>query len=42
LAEAAARLKQAQTAYQAEIEKGKSGTSEKPKDPGKDSSGSKQ
>jgi pilus assembly protein CpaC len=42
LAEAAARLKQAQAAYQAEIEKGKSGTTEKPKDPGKDSSGSKQ
>ncbi len=41
LAEAAARLKQAQSAYQAEIEKGKGGT-EKPKDPGKDSSGSKQ
>jgi pilus assembly protein CpaC len=41
LAEAAARLKQAQSAYQAEIEKGKGG-SEKPKDPGKDSSGSKQ
>jgi pilus assembly protein CpaC len=38
LAEAAARLKQAQAAYQAEIEKGKT---EKPKDPGKDS-GSKQ
>jgi pilus assembly protein CpaC len=40
LADAAARLKQAQSAYQAEIEKGKS-TTEKPKDPGKDS-GSKQ
>ena len=39
LAEAAARLKQAQAAYQAEIEKTKT---DKPKDPGKDSSGSKQ
>ncbi len=40
LAEAAARLKQAQAAYQAEIEKSKGGN-DKPKDPGKDS-GSKQ
>ena len=35
LAEAAARLKQAQTAYQAEIEKTKGGSNDKSKEPGK-------
>jgi pilus assembly protein CpaC len=40
LSEAAARLKQAQTAYQAEVEKAKGGSNEKTKTPGTDSSGS--
>ncbi len=35
LAEAAARLKQAQTAYQAEVEKTKGGSNDKSKEPGK-------
>jgi pilus assembly protein CpaC len=35
LAEAAARLKQAQAAYQQEIEKAKGGSNDKPKEPGK-------
>ena len=35
LAEAAARLKQAQGAYQAEVEKAKGGSNDKPKEPGK-------
>ena len=34
LAEAAARLKEAQAAYQAEIERAKGGSSDKPKEPG--------
>jgi flagellar biosynthesis GTPase FlhF len=40
LAEAAARLKAAQTQYQAEVEKSKGGSNEKPKESGKESSGS--
>jgi pilus assembly protein CpaC len=35
LAEAAARLKSAQSAYQAEVEKAKGGSNDKPKEPGK-------
>jgi pilus assembly protein CpaC len=44
LAEAAQRLKQAQSAYQAEIEKAKGGSNDKAKEPGKEgsSSGAKQ
>jgi pilus assembly protein CpaC len=38
LGEAAARLKEAQAAYQAEIEKAKGGSNEKPKEPGKGNS----
>ena len=38
LGEAAARLKEAQAAYQAEIEKTKGGSNEKPKEPGKGNS----
>jgi pilus assembly protein CpaC len=40
LGEAAARLKEAQSAYQAELEKTKGGSNEKPKEPGKGNSGS--